>query len=237
MTMRILAIIQFCFLFSISVYGQESFNQLDDKGKKHGLWKEYYENNSLRYEGEFEHGKEIGVFKFYKRNNAKHPAATKSFNRENDSVLVQFFDSKGRLESEGNMVNEEREGLWKYYKRGIKDQPIMTETYKNNKLDGWKIIYYTNGKIAEKTHFLNGLKDGELIIYSENGQVLQQYKYKDNRLHGNSKVFDALGNITSEGNYKQGHRDGKWKFYTEGKLDSIQNYPLQRQVKDQKSDV
>ena len=52
-------------MFSISLFAQE-FNQLDSNGKKQGLWKGVYEESKRpRYEGTFEHGKEVGMFKFF----------------------------------------------------------------------------------------------------------------------------------------------------------------------------
>lgn len=209
----------------------ERINRLDNNGKRHGEWKKYFDDSDqVRYEGVFEHGKEIDTFKFYKPEQEK-PAAIKVFNRKNDSVDMKFFDHKGRLESEGIIVDENREKTWKYYRKGNLDQPIMTEEYQNGKLHGWKITYYSDGKPTEKTHYKQGLKDGELLIYGQNGQLLQKYNYKNDKLHGNSKIFNAEGNINSEGAYKQGLRDGEWRFYSEGKLDSIQKYPLPDPVK------
>ena len=52
-------------LISLSVFSQD-FNKLDENGKKNGLWKGIYEESKRpRYEGTFEHGKEIGMFKFF----------------------------------------------------------------------------------------------------------------------------------------------------------------------------
>ena len=67
---------------------QESLNQFDANGKRHGVWKKTFEGtNVLRYEGEFHHGKEIGLFKFYK--NIRKQAvltATKQFNKNDNSA-------------------------------------------------------------------------------------------------------------------------------------------------------
>ena len=53
-------------LLSQNVISQTDFNKLDAKGKKHGVWKGFYaESKRPRYEGTFEHGKEIGIFNFF----------------------------------------------------------------------------------------------------------------------------------------------------------------------------
>ncbi|HLS31191.1 MAG TPA: hypothetical protein VK021_10070 [Flavobacteriaceae bacterium] len=221
-----------CLIYGLQGLSQtEKINRFDENDKRHGLWKKYFDQtDQLRYEGVFDHGKEIDTFKFYKPNQ-KSPAAIKIFNSNNDSVAMKFYDHKGRIESEGIIINENREGVWKYYKKGKENQPIMTEEYKNGKLHGWKKTYYSDGQPTEKTHYKHGLRDGESLIYGKNGQVLQQYKYKNDKLHGHSKVYNAKGNILSEGSYKQGLRDGEWKFYTDEKLDSVQKYPLPDPVK------
>lgn len=227
MTMKSLlfGIVSF-FSFSGLTFAQE-INRLDHEGKRHGPWKKYYDNSrQIRYEGNFKHGKEVGVFKFYKPEDKKNPSLTKTFNEKNDSVLYQFYSKKGNLRSRGMMVNERREGKWNYYKGGKTDQPVMVEHYLQDQLDGWKIIYYPDGKKAEKTHYKAGVKDGEHILYSEFGNVLQQYEYRKGKLHGKTLAYDGAGKILSEGFYKQGHKNGEWKFYTNGKLDSIQKYPL-----------
>ena len=50
-------------LTSLSLYAQD-FNKVDENGKKNGLWKGFHEGSKRpKYEGDFEHGKEIGTFK------------------------------------------------------------------------------------------------------------------------------------------------------------------------------
>jgi hypothetical protein len=59
--------------FFSSIYGQDSLNLLDTNGKFHGKYRKLYDNGNLRYEGQFEHGKEIGIFKFYAITGEKNP--------------------------------------------------------------------------------------------------------------------------------------------------------------------
>ena len=55
-------------LFTSSLFAQE-YNKVDANGKKHGVWKGIYEESKRpRYEGTFDHGKEIGMFKFFDDN-------------------------------------------------------------------------------------------------------------------------------------------------------------------------
>lgn len=218
------------FLIHLSGYSQsEEVNQYDQDGKRHGAWMKHYENSDqIRYQGTFEHGKEVGVFKFYLPDSKDQPKATKEFSSENDSVQVTYFNSKGKVTSEGKMIGENREGKWKYYQKNQEDKLLMVENYSGDKLEGWKIVYFPNGEITEKTLYENGMKNGEQYIYSEEGQLLQHYHYKKDRLHGPSKVYNGYGELLSSGNYKNGLRDGEWTFYKEDQPDSTEVYPIKR---------
>ena len=53
-------------IISANTLVAQDVNKLDEAGKRHGVWKKFYPNSKqLRYEGEFNHGKEVGTFKFY----------------------------------------------------------------------------------------------------------------------------------------------------------------------------
>ena len=59
-------IVLFVHFFVIIAFAQKN-NQMDADGNRHGIWKKNFDNTQqVRYEGEFNHGKEIGLFKFYK---------------------------------------------------------------------------------------------------------------------------------------------------------------------------
>ncbi|CAL7891647.1 hypothetical protein [Fusobacterium necrophorum] len=61
------------------------------------------------------------------------------------------------------------------------------------KEDMKKITYYLNGKIKEKYHLNErGKREGEYILFTENGE------------------------LETKGNYKDGIKDGKWEYKKEG---------------------
>lgn len=220
--------IPFILSASLSAFAQNKTNQFDAQGERNGRWvKTYKDSEQIRYEGTFKHGQEVGTFKFYQEESKKQPHATKTYHTKNDSVLLKFFTQKGKLVSEGNVIDKKREGKWKFYHKD-NENIMMVETYHNDSLNGLKSIYFPNGKIAEKQTYQNGIKDGKNLVYAENGTLIQEYIYKSGQLNGPSKVYDAKGNLSSEGNYKDGLRDGIWKFYKNGKVDEIKEYPIER---------
>jgi len=202
-----------CLFILLLFYGHgfaQQVNQFDDQGNRNGKWEKYYKGtDQLRYEGTFKHGRETGTFKFYEPDSGDQPRATKTYQPGNDTVVLKFFNSDGILKSQGTMVDKKREGEWNYYNGG-KENLVMTEHYKN------------------------GMKDGVKLVFRKNGKPWQKYHYVRDTLQGDTKTFDRNGEIESEGHYKKGLRNGKWSFYTDGKLDSIATYKMDRLSVNQK---
>lgn len=213
-------------LFSTTCIAQEAINQLDGNGKRHGYWsKNYHQTNQKRYEGQFKHGKEVGLFKFYKLYKGKSVlSATKLFQEGSDTIEVKFLSSKGNILSEGNMIGKRFIGKWIYYHKN--SDAIMTTEFYNNEgnLDGEKIVYYINGTIAEQVQYMNGKKEGIAKVFSEKNVLLKEVTYKNDMLHGKATYYDASGNLVSQGNYSNDKKSGIWKLYKNGKLDKEEDF-------------
>ncbi|WP_299439904.1 hypothetical protein [uncultured Aquimarina sp.] len=216
----------FVFVCSTIIGNAQEFNAFDADGKRHGKWQKKYENsNQIRYEGTFDHGKEVGEFKFYKSNSGKSPTAIKVFSNKTDSVSVKYFTSKGKVISAGNMIGKERIGLWTYYHKGS-SKIMMTEEYKSGKLHGEQKTYFENGQLTEKIMYVEGEKQGKRIVYSEKGIIMKEFTYEDDQLHGITKYYDANGKVRIEGDYKRDRKNGVWNYYENGKLLEQKRFPL-----------
>jgi len=208
-------------------YAQE-FNAFDAEGKRHGKWQKKYKNSTqLRYEGTFDHGKEVGEFRFYKPNSGKSPTAKKFFSNKTDSVRVQYFTTKGDIISQGAMIGKERVGLWTYYHNGS-SKIMMTEEYISGNLNGEQKTYFENGQLTEKTIYTNGKKEGKRIVYSDTGVVIKEFTYENDQLHGITKYYDSNGKVKIEGNYKRDRKDGIWNYYRNGKLLEKKQFPMEK---------
>lgn len=216
---------RFIFIFILTIasscsFAQDTYNQFDANGKRHGKWHKYYhETKELRYEGQFNHGKEIDTFNFYTLNKGKSVlSAVKIFSANSDQATVKFLSSKGKLISQGQMKGKLYIGKWTYY-HNKSDAILSLENYNDDGfLAGEKLVFYPNGTPAEKSYYVNGKLNGSSIWYAENGNVLKHFTYENDELHGNSKYYDADGNIKSEGTYRQGLKHGIWNYYENGKL-------------------
>lgn len=211
------------FLCCQVVFSQTDSNPVDQNGKKHGVWKGFYEESGRpRYEGTFEHGKEVGIFNFFDDTKAKTIIATRTFNAKDNSCYTIFYDQKKNIVSEGKEINRLREGQWKYYHKESK--VIMTlENYKKGKLEGVRTVYYPSGKIADETIYKNGLKEGVYKKYSEKGIVLENSFFKKNEYDGLAIYKDPNDMVVAKGKFKDGKKVGMWQFFINGKLTSEEN--------------
>ena len=205
-------------LFSQNVVSQTDFNKLDTKGKKHGVWKGFYdESKRPRYEGTFEHGKEIGIFNFFDDTKAKSIIATREFNTKDNSAYTIFYDQNKNKVSEGKVVNKLFEGQWKYYHLASKNI-MTTEYYSKGKLEGLRTVFYLSGKIAEEINYKNNLKNGFYKKYTEKGILLEESIFKNDQYSGLAIFRDSNGNMVSKGQFVNGKKAGIWHFFEKGKL-------------------
>jgi antitoxin component YwqK of YwqJK toxin-antitoxin module len=211
----------------------QTFNQFDDEGKRHGVWLKFFEDSNVkRYEGRFNHGKEVGVFKFYKNVKGKAVlSATRQFNDSTDIAEVKFFTSKGKVVSEGNMRGKTYVGTWKYYQKN--SDKLLTLEFYNDKgqLSGKRFVYYDNEQVAEETNYKEGLLHGAAINYTLNGIVLKTLFYVAGELHGDAKFYNPKGELLVEGHYKKGKKHGVWNYYDNGELKDTKNFTVQGKYK------
>lgn len=219
------------------VFSQTNSNPVDGDGKKHGVWKGFYEGSgNPRYEGTFEHGKEVGVFNFFDDTKAKSIIATRTFSVKDNSCYTVFYDQNKNVVSEGKEISKLREGEWKYYHKASK--VIMTlENYKNGKLEGTRTVYYPSGKIVDETNYKYGLKDGPYKKYSEKGIVLENAFFKNDQYEGEAVYKDPNDLVVAKGKFKYGKKVGKWQFFINGKLVNEENMDKQKKLQLKKDNV
>jgi len=229
-----------CLLISFSVFSQQH-NKLDENGKKHGLWKGLYEESKRpRYEGTFEHGKEVGIFNFFDDTKVGTVIATRTFNPKDNLCYTIFYNQNKNKVSEGKVVNKQFEGEWKYYHEDL--PTIMTlETYLNGKLNGIRKVFYKSGEIAEETTYKEGIKNGAYKSYAENGVFLEESTYKNDQYDGMAIFRNVDNQIAAQGLFKNGKKVGIWKMLVKGKLKDVnmnyENIPFKKPKMSKQSDV
>ncbi|MGI9533222.1 toxin-antitoxin system YwqK family antitoxin [Lutimonas sp.] len=215
-----------CFLNLGFLQAQDGINQTDANGERHGVWRKYYNNDRIRYAGKFEHGKEIGVFKYYSASNSDNPIIVKEFKENSDLADVSFYTPSGSLESKGLMRGKEREGKWLYYHADGKSV-MSEENYLNGKLDGAYKTYYPSGELTEITTYKNGVLHGNYKKYSIKGFLYQDFNYQKGKLNGMAIYYSRkTGDLIKKGPFKDDLRVGTWENYVDGELVSTEQPAL-----------
>ena len=211
---------------ALLIFGQSSVNQFDENGERHGVWRKYYNNNRVRYTGTFDHGKEVGVFKFYSASNSDNPVIIKEYSDDSDLATVQFFTPSGVLESEGKMRGKERAGKWLFYHEDGKS--IMSEeNYSDGKLNGEYKTFYPTGEPTEIAYYKNGLLHGNYKKYSIKGFLYQDFNYAEGKLNGMAVYYSRkTGDLIKKGPFKDDQRVGTWENYVDGELVSTEQPAL-----------
>jgi len=196
---------------------QTAPNALDENGLRHGKWNGFYDDSKLlRYEGNFNHGQETGLFTYYANSDKKIVMATRNFDGKSNAYTI-FYDEKKNKVSEGNVINKMREGVWKYYHKSSK-AVMTTENYANDKLEGIRNVYYPNGKLAEEVLYKNNVKEGFSKKYSKKGKLVEESTFANGVLQGPYKVYDESGKVAINGQFKNDLKKGLWQYYEKGKM-------------------
>lgn len=212
-------------LLAIPAMQAQDVNAFDSDGKRHGIWKKYFPNSKqLRYQGEFNHGKEVGTFKFYCEDCGEQPVLVKEFTADSDLATLNYYTPGGRLESTGQMQGKMKTGSWTYFHKDGKT-PMVVESYKNDQLEGVKTTYYPNGSKTEVVNYSQGKREGESRYYSPAGTEIKFFTFKNDMLNGPVRYYDAKGNLLVEGNYKDDAKHGLWKYFEGGKVVKEERFP------------
>ncbi len=168
-----------------------------EDGSRDGHWKEYYEDGSLRSEGDYKTGKPVGAWKYYYQD--------------------------GKIEQEGKYTASGKlTGTWKWFHRN--GQELLEEDYLNGQKDGPHTEYDENGKVVEEGEYVNDLENGSW--FSIEGDYLERGIYRDGLKNGLWKSYYLFvsGNkadsvLQFSGSFIDDNPDGKHYYYWDnGKL-------------------
>ena len=111
------------------------------KGKKDGLWSEWYENGRIKSKENYSDGIADGVWKQWYLNRQLRLKA--SFKEGKAHGLHEEWYSNGQKKEEGTYYYNEFDGNWiKWYPEGNKE---AEGKYVRNKEEGRHIFWFTNG--------------------------------------------------------------------------------------------
>jgi antitoxin component YwqK of YwqJK toxin-antitoxin module len=175
--------------YTDKLYSIENYN----KGKKHGNFITYFENNEIYQSEEYINDKLHGIqyIKLSQKSNIiirnffeyGVPKGTHSEVLSNCLEDIKVYN--------GKYVNGLRYGVWTLY------------SFQN----------YKTVKICKRVNYKNGILDGQLLTFHENGKILKEVNYKDGEKHGLRRIFDEKGNLGEYMYFKNGVLDGPFCLF------------------------
>src|SRR6056297_1695208 len=206
---KTLMLLFFSFLFSSKLYGQ---NQVDDNGRKHGVWKKKYPNGQIQYKGQFKHGKPVDTFKRYYPN-GKIKAIM--IYKDQGKVYAQLYDKKEIKKAEGYFINRKKDSVWNYYNEY--GNLVSKDRYENGQKHGKSVKFYRSGDTSQVSHWKKGTKDGLFKQYFTNGKLKLLSNYKNGKINGYVTVFFPDGSKKIEGKYVNNLKEGKWVYFEDNR--------------------
>ncbi len=122
-----------------------------------------------------------------------------------DTTMSKEFRTyymSGELQGEGTFVTLDKEddaksvfsgSIATYFKNG---KPEELKTYKDGKLDNEYTSFYANGFVREHFFLNNGMKEGVMAAFTEDGRACTLTLYHDDAPDGVYVVVDADGNYS-----------------------------------------
>jgi len=229
--MKVLKITLIIILAFATNLNAQMVNQKNSNGEKEGKWVKYFDNNKVKYEGQFQFGKPYGKFVYYyKKGGIK---AVSEFS--DDGIIADniTYYKNGNILAEGKFINQKKDSIWKYYLDRESNPLVSTETYIAGILDGESITYYVDsGEPTEIIIYKNGKKEGKLLKYFPDGTLMTESYYKNGLPDGSFIHYHMDGKVQIEGKYKNGIQTGKWKYFDEtGKQVDEEEFKKQEEVK------
>ncbi len=135
-------------------------------------------DGTLVEEGYVANGKMNGVWLTYHPDGSIKTLTTYVDNLKSGPHLE--FTQRGQITLKAYFDNGEFDGPYGKYKSG---RPVSESTYKKGKLDGTHKEFFTSGresgKLQKLVEFKNGVQDGKLEYYDEEGNVTLTYQYEN----------------------------------------------------------
>lgn len=203
------------FLLIFTVAPLWSQNLIDSKGKKQGPWSKTYPGSVVfQYKGQFKDDKPVGTFTYFYPS-TKVKAIIKHNELTNRSEAF-FYHENSKLMSYGIYRNMKKDSIWLNF--GPSGRISNSETYKNDLLNGKKIVYFIPEDINDKSKkvssvqmYTDSLLNGPYLEYFESGVVLEKGTFAMGKKNGVWERYHSNGKKMIVERYKEGTRHG-WSY-------------------------
>ncbi len=195
---------------------KEKINRYDKEGKKNGIWKTYYENRSLKWEGIYAHGLLNGTVKHFNLKGGIRLIENYDQGELKEKEQIDFFELERQINEDGTItvgifLDNKKQGTFRKY--NDKEELLLCEIYKND-------IKLSSG-IVDTSNF----KQGKWIFYFPDGTTKAKGFYVDDMKINEWIYYYQSGKIQQRGFYEKGNPIGAWKWWYENeKIHRIESF-------------
>jgi antitoxin component YwqK of YwqJK toxin-antitoxin module len=189
------------------------------------VYKDFYEDGTLKYEGGYINGMPVGTHYHYKQ---KYICDSLPVARDDTSdVMIKKIVCRNRavpdsaitfnegIKIEYGAVDSLRNkiGIWSEYHNSGEFRG--KGLYANDKRIGDWVFYYPNEKVEQRGKYdKKGHAQGEWKWFYENGSLLREETYFDNLRNGIMTEYTEDGKIITKGEYIDDMQEGIWFYET-----------------------
>ena len=184
---------------------EEQINRFDVDDEKNGIWKEFYENGKIKWEGDFKHGILDGIVREYnKKGGLKTMKMFIDGELNENAKEVEFFELSKEIRPNGSFLiggyaDEMKQGIFREYD----STGVLINSYQ----------YLNNFKIAEGILDSTGLEDGEWKYLNIDGSLKAIGKFNHGKRIDLWEYYHIGGEIEQKGLYVNGLPHGEWKWW------------------------
>ncbi len=198
---------------------EDKINRVDKNGLRQGLYRDYFANDKVQFEGNYKDDKKDGFFKEY---NSEGRVVKKEEYRM--GVLIpSIVEDKEKFEIKRRYYPTGATKIVGTYKKGVPEGVFRMYDEKGN-IDSAKV--FAQGKLLRIGRMDNlGLEQGEWKEYYESGQLRAIGNYVDGKRDGLWKFSYENDSLEQMGAYLKGKPVGAWKwFYPDGSTRREESY-------------
>lgn len=198
------------------------------------VYREVYDDNTLKYEGVYSDGEAIGTHYKYVQ---KQRCDSSLFLKEDSTSLVPVYINKlvcrnvpipdsaieyfnGIVVARGAVDSiRQRIGIWyEYHATGeFKGKGLYKE---GNRTGDWE-FFYASGKLEQKGRYdKKGRMQGVWKWFYEDGKLWREENYVNGKREGQLTDFDEEGKVLLQGNFVDNRKEGFWKYETPDYLET-----------------
>jgi len=205
----------------LSLLSFAQVNHLDSKGLKQGKWQKTYDNGKIRYTGIFKNDIPVGTFTyFFEKEGGKMSEIT--YRGESGIGYAVAYHTTGIKQAEGLYNRQLKDSVWTYYSRkGILTQ---RESYTMGQMNGPRITYWENAKVAEIVDFKDGEENGRWVRKWDNGTLRTIGTYKGGMLEDECIYYDENAKMIAKGHYHKSKKHGTWYYFEDNRVVSKEIY-------------